>query len=148
MSLPIFPLFNPMSSFKPEKDQHVWILHPLPQPDDRSDNTIAFSSPLTSFDAFCRLSRSSRQARATLSACSISYQRKEICHMGRNRNDQKLDEIVTAIQANPESKAGTIGTLLGLDDKTMQRALMQLEDRGDLLEEDDKGRLRWFGKRQ
>ncbi len=68
--------------------------------------------------------------------------------MGRKRDDVRLDEIVVAIQSNPVYKAGSIGAVLGLDGKTMQRALIQLEDRGDLLAEDDKGRLSWFGKRQ
>lgn len=68
--------------------------------------------------------------------------------MGRRRDDQRLDEILAAIQANPETKAGTIGTLLGLDDKTVQRALVQLADRGDLLTEDDHGRVSWFGRRK
>lgn len=68
--------------------------------------------------------------------------------MGRKHDDQRLDEILAAIQANPETKAGTIGTLLGLDDKTVQRALVQLADRGDLLDEDDHGRVSWFGRRK
>lgn len=66
--------------------------------------------------------------------------------MGRKRDEQRLDEILNAIQANPETKAGTIGTMLGLDDKTVQRALVQLADRGDLLAEDDHGRVSWFGR--
>jgi len=68
--------------------------------------------------------------------------------MGRTRNDQRLDEILAAIQANPEERAGTIGTMLGLDDKTVQRALVQLADRGDLLAEDDHGLISWFGRRK
>lgn len=68
--------------------------------------------------------------------------------MGRKRNEQRLGEILAAIQANPDAKAGSIGTLLGLDDKTVQRALVQLADRGDLLAEDDHGRVSWFGRRQ
>ena len=67
--------------------------------------------------------------------------------MGRKQDDQRLDEILAAIQANPDTKAGSIGTLLGLDDKTIQRALVQLEDRGDLLQEDD-DKVSWFGKRK
>jgi hypothetical protein len=66
--------------------------------------------------------------------------------MGRKQDDQRLNAILAAIQRQPEHKAGSIGTRLGLDDKTMQRALVQLEDRCDLLAEDDKGRLSWFGK--
>ncbi len=68
--------------------------------------------------------------------------------MGRKRDDQRLDEILATIQANPDTKAGSISTLLGLDDKTIQRALVQLADRGDLLAEDDHGRVSWFGRRQ
>lgn len=68
--------------------------------------------------------------------------------MGRRRDDQRLDEILAAIQANPETKAGTIGTMLDLDDKTVQRALVQLADRGDLLAEDDHGLISWFGRRK
>lgn len=68
--------------------------------------------------------------------------------MGRTRNEQRLDEILAAIQANPETKAGTIGSLLGMDDKTVQRALVQLADRGDLLAEDDHGLISWFGRRK
>lgn len=67
--------------------------------------------------------------------------------MGRKQDDQRLDEILAAIRSEP-GKPGTIGTRLGLDDKTVQRALVQLEDRGDLLAEDDKGRMSWFGKRK
>lgn len=68
--------------------------------------------------------------------------------MGRKQDTQRLDEILAAIQANPDTKPGSIGTLLGLDDKTIQRALVQLNDRGDLLSEDDHGHLRWFDKRK
>jgi DNA-binding IclR family transcriptional regulator len=68
--------------------------------------------------------------------------------MGRKQDTQRLDEILLAIQRQPEQKAGSLGTLLGLDDKTIQRALVQLEDRGDLLQQDDNGKLSWFGKRQ
>ncbi|MCX6043531.1 MAG: hypothetical protein NT075_00345 [Chloroflexi bacterium] len=68
--------------------------------------------------------------------------------MGRKRDDQRLDEILAVIQSQPEQKAGTIGTQLGLDDKTIQRAFVQLEDRGDLLQQDDNDRVSWFGKRK
>ena len=68
--------------------------------------------------------------------------------MGRKQDDVRLDNIVAAIQSNPEQRSGTIGSLLGIDDKTMQRALTQLENRGDLFDENDNGKLRWFGKRK
>jgi predicted ArsR family transcriptional regulator len=67
--------------------------------------------------------------------------------MGRSRNDQRLDEILAAIRRQPD-RIGSIGSRLGLDDKTAQRALIQLEDRGDLLAEDDNGIVSWFGKRK
>lgn len=66
--------------------------------------------------------------------------------MGRNRNDRRLDEICELLQGQSGQKAGTIAQQLGLDNKTLMRALTQLEDRGDLLFEDDDGRLGWFGK--
>ncbi|RIK39305.1 MAG: hypothetical protein DCC55_18520 [Chloroflexi bacterium] len=68
--------------------------------------------------------------------------------MGRKQDDRRLDEILAAILRQSEQKAGSIATQLGLDDKTIQRALVQLEDRGDLLFQDDKGRLSWFGQRK
>lgn len=68
--------------------------------------------------------------------------------MGRKQDEVRLDSILAAIQANPEKRAGTIGDMLGIDDKTLQRALIQLEDRGDLLAQDDNNKLSWFGKRK
>lgn len=67
--------------------------------------------------------------------------------MARQSNEVRLDEIRDAIRQNPGRRAGHIARLLGLDNKTVQRALTQLEDRGDLLLEDDRGRLSWFGRR-
>lgn len=66
--------------------------------------------------------------------------------MGRRQDEQRLDEICAAIQKNPDQRAGWIARQIGCDNKTIQRALIQLEDRGDLLHEDDRGRLRWFGR--
>ena len=68
--------------------------------------------------------------------------------MGRNTNDNRLDEIVAYVQEHGDERAGTIASALGVDNKTMMRALTQLEDRGDLLIEDDVGRLGWFGRRR
>lgn len=68
--------------------------------------------------------------------------------MGRNRNDRRLDEICALIQQYPDQKAGWIARQLGYDNKTVIRALSQLEDRGDLLQEDGGGGLRWFGRRR
>lgn len=65
--------------------------------------------------------------------------------MARTGNQDRLDEIISAIQENPEKKAGWIARFLNTDNKTLTRALPQLEDRGELIFEDDKGRLTWFG---
>ncbi|MFZ2486486.1 MAG: helix-turn-helix domain-containing protein [Anaerolineae bacterium] len=67
--------------------------------------------------------------------------------MGRNRNDERLDQVLAFIQQNPDQQLADIGQYLNLDSQTMQRSLAHLEARGDLLQEDDKGYLRWFGKR-
>ena len=67
--------------------------------------------------------------------------------MVRNGREARLDVIRAAVEANPGRRAGWIARLLGLDNKAVQRALPQLEARGDLLAEDEKGGLLWVGKR-
>lgn len=67
--------------------------------------------------------------------------------MSKKIDDQRLDEVTKVIQENPDRKPGWLATLLGRDDKGFQRDLVHLEERGDLLQEDDQGRLRWFGQR-
>lgn len=67
--------------------------------------------------------------------------------MGRGRDDQRLDAILHLIQQHPDKKPAWLARQLGYDNKIVQRALDQLEERGDLLQEDDRGRLRWFGQR-
>ncbi len=68
--------------------------------------------------------------------------------MGRKRNDNRLDEIVAYVQDHGNEKPGTIASALGIDNKTIMRALTQLEDRGELFQEDDGGRISWFGRRR
>lgn len=68
--------------------------------------------------------------------------------MGRQQNNTRLEQIRQAFQESGEQRAGTIARILGMDNKTMSRALIQLEDRGDLLYETDDGKIGWFGKRQ
>lgn len=68
--------------------------------------------------------------------------------MARKGDTMRLDRIRDAIIEHPEQRAGAYARLLGYDNKTVIRALPQLEARGDLLNEDDSGRLRWFGRRQ
>jgi DNA-binding IclR family transcriptional regulator len=68
--------------------------------------------------------------------------------MARKVNHERLDEIHDALVERPEQKAGTLAQQLGLDKKTVMRALAQLEERGDLLAEDEEGQLSWFGSRR
>ncbi len=67
--------------------------------------------------------------------------------MARKHNDSQLDELLEAIQANPEQKAGWLARFLGRDNKSVIRNLSQLEERGDLLLEDNTGHISWFGRR-
>jgi len=68
--------------------------------------------------------------------------------MGRKGNEERLDKIREYLQHHPEEKPGTIASQLEIDNKTMMRALTQLEERGDMLHEDDTGRIGWFGRRR
>jgi hypothetical protein len=68
--------------------------------------------------------------------------------MSKKVDEQRLNEAVEVIQENPDHKPGWFATLLGRDDKGFQRDLVHLEERGDLLQEDDHGRIRWFGRRR
>lgn len=68
--------------------------------------------------------------------------------MARRRDDERLETIVDEIKRNPNRKPGWLARRLGFDNKTMMRALHQLEDRGDLLAEDDRGRLSWLRRRE
>jgi len=67
--------------------------------------------------------------------------------MSRPVNSERLDTIRDAIQENPDQRPAWIARLLNLDNKTVTRALPQLEARGDMLVE-DRGKLSWFGKRK
>jgi DNA-binding MarR family transcriptional regulator len=68
--------------------------------------------------------------------------------MARKSDEGRLDEIRHTIQQHPGKRPGRIARLLGLDNRTMMRALPQLEARGDLLSEDENGRLYWFRQRR
>lgn len=68
--------------------------------------------------------------------------------MGRKRDDVRLDEILRYIQGHEPQRPGAIASELGLDNKTMMRALVLLEDRGDRLFEDDDERIGWFDPNQ
>lgn len=68
--------------------------------------------------------------------------------MARKRNEYHLDELRDAIIEYPEQRAGWLARLLGRDNKSVMRELPQLEERGDLLMEDDDGRISWYGRRR
>lgn len=67
--------------------------------------------------------------------------------MSRKADEQRLETIARTIRDNPGRKPGWLARLVGIDNKTMMRALTQLEDRGVLLAEDDRGRVSLFGRR-
>lgn len=68
--------------------------------------------------------------------------------MARKADQIKLDQLKSAIKSDPGQRAGHYARQLGRDNKSVMRALPQLEERGDLLAEDDNGRLSWFGRRK
>lgn len=68
--------------------------------------------------------------------------------MARKTDDKNLDQIRDAIQSEPGHRAGFYARYLGRDNKSIMRALPQLEERGDLMAEDDNGRLSWFRRRR
>jgi Mn-dependent DtxR family transcriptional regulator len=68
--------------------------------------------------------------------------------MARKQDEQRLQTIATMIQQYPGRKPGWIARILGLDNKTMMRALPQLEDSGYLLVEDEHGGVSFFGRRR
>jgi hypothetical protein len=68
--------------------------------------------------------------------------------MARKGDAERLDAIRDAIIDNPGKRPGWLARRLGYDNKTVMRALTQLEDRGDLLEEDDRGRLSFFARKR
>lgn len=67
--------------------------------------------------------------------------------MARRGDTERLDKIRDAIIDNPGQRPGWVARQLGFDNKTIMRALTQLEDRGEMLIEDERGRLSWFGRR-
>lgn len=67
--------------------------------------------------------------------------------MARKADQQSLDTLLDTIIENPEQRAGWFASLLGRDNKSVNRDLPKLEERGDLLMEDDSGRISWFGRR-
>jgi hypothetical protein len=61
--------------------------------------------------------------------------------MGRKANETRIQEIASLLQAQPGCKAGEYARMLGMHREDFNRALVQLNDRGILLAEDDNGHL-------
>ncbi len=68
--------------------------------------------------------------------------------MGRTANQNRLHEIYYKIEENPGKRPGFIARLLGLNRSEVTRALPELEKRGFLLSEDEKGGLWAFWRRK
>ena len=68
--------------------------------------------------------------------------------MARKSNQHNLDNLRDAIIENPEQRAGWVARLLDRDNKSVMRDLPKLEERGDMLIEDDNGRISWYGRRR
>jgi DNA-binding IclR family transcriptional regulator len=61
--------------------------------------------------------------------------------MGRRANKRRLQEVASLLQAQPGRRAGEYARILGMHREDFSRALVQLNDRGVLLSEDDRGHL-------
>lgn len=61
--------------------------------------------------------------------------------MPRKANERRLREITSLLRTQPGHKAGEYARLLGIHREDFRRVLVQLNDRGILLAEDDKGHL-------
>jgi hypothetical protein len=61
--------------------------------------------------------------------------------MGRKANETRLREVARLLHTQPGRKAGEYARLLGIHREDFGRVLVQLNDRGILLSEDDKGHL-------
>ena len=66
--------------------------------------------------------------------------------MPRKANESRLQEAATLLQTQPGCKAGEYARRLGIHREDFRRVLVQLNDRGVLLSEDDNGHLWPFSK--
>ena len=67
--------------------------------------------------------------------------------MGRKANQKRIKAAEEAIKANPGQRAGHYARQLGYHRETFNRVLVQLNDRGVFLSEDERGRLWPFRRR-
>lgn len=66
--------------------------------------------------------------------------------MARNADETRLKEVSNLFQSKPGLKAGEYARMLRIHREELSRVLVQLNDRGILLSEDEKGRLWPFNK--
>ena len=67
--------------------------------------------------------------------------------MGRKANEARLRKAKDLLFSNPGRKSGEYARIMGCHRETFHRFLVQLNDRGVLLSEDKKGRLRPFRRK-
>jgi hypothetical protein len=61
--------------------------------------------------------------------------------MSRKANEERIEKLKTAIETHPGEKAGFFARLLGWPHEVVSRALVELNDRGIFLSEDERGGL-------
>lgn len=61
--------------------------------------------------------------------------------MGRNANQEKIQRAAELIRHQPGKRAGEYARLLDMHQQAFHRLLIQMEDRGIYLSEDEEGRL-------
>jgi hypothetical protein len=66
--------------------------------------------------------------------------------MGRKANKSRLQAVANLLHTQPGRRAGEYARMLGMHREDFGRALVQLNDRGILLAEDDKGQLWPFNR--
>ena len=67
--------------------------------------------------------------------------------MARKADETRLKEVSKLFHLKPGRKAGEYARILGIHREDLSRVLVQLNDRGVLLSEDEKGRLWPFDKK-
>jgi len=67
--------------------------------------------------------------------------------MARKADEKRLQEAVRLVTVHPGCQSGEYAQMMGCHRQTFNRLLVQLNDQGVLLSEDDKGRLWPFGKK-
>ena len=66
--------------------------------------------------------------------------------MARKADEQRLQKAEQLLHSQPGYKSGEYAQKMGCHRQTFNRLIVQLNDRGVLISEDDKGRLRPFNK--